>query len=1595
MRSILTLLMAASAVTLGQTTTELSAVADAYVSDVSPTTNFNNASLAVGVASGSFARYRSYLRFDLSGIPAGHTIVDAALRVTLQSAEGTGGHSIEIRRVQGSWSETGISWSVQPGASIVLGAQAVGTASGTVYHFPAAAAVTAWMGTGVANDGLLLRAANEDTELRTRTFASRTNTALGARPALIVIHGAPQNIALTPTELAFGNQTVGTSSSPRTVTILNTGELPLTVAGIASVDAEFIVGAAPALPAAITGGGNATFELRFVPAAAGLRTGKIEIVSDAPGEELVTVNATGTGTVPLVPDLKVAPAELLFGIVTVGSTSSPMHVFLKNEGTGVLTLTDVAATPGEFRLAGIPSMPLSLPAGSQVAIQASFTPGAVRPYDGVLRITSNDPDTPVLDVPMGGTGSPPGTGSCDLNPNPAVSPQITSPTNDEHFVFGEVVTFTVVDTRGNCAFACEDVCWYFTDYSADPDWGAVDSYQFTSGRLLGCGRVMPKPGHYLVKARICGTDSLPISFTVDLDPLPTDPIHPVFGDDYPWMDWEDNEGDNHLTTAHFQIFWNLDEVQRERDTDEIVLDPFNNPIPINMQPTTDRIGLLECVWATLDHGMASPLEQGTIYREHGAYAELSRIPMIAGTNKGGGGGQSVPQGFGYSQGAANADWVPVHELFHVFDYADCPTHLKKFDDRYEANAYHFFHEGVTKVEQTLAPDANNVWGYETENWPAWAPLDLGLLELDYESGIFWSYLINHYGYAPRLSWEGPSICACAQHARARLPHNFQFFEEWYRRVRERVESALPAGVDLADFKETCPDRHFPAASYFLHNGEPDPGCLQTVEFELRILEDMVRERFPGFTAESLLVDFGVKFAQGFPPASLRFDFPGTTACGALAGLQFSHGFEPLLETTFGGVGEDDFYARIAFRIADPSVRYLRLRANDDATLYVNGRAVIGQDDPTIDFFDPDFPAASTTFADQTVQFPENERPVSNVFPVGFPTDKLFEIEWVNRADGRGNGDTANRYFLSVERYDPEDGTFTPLAADDVTILDASVWLDQGKGVTVGGQEIQLRPVSSGATPFLLPALGVLYHPVQAPAQYNGELTVFVHDDGLTHTKPSGHLMTLRPGEVATWERALAEIDDRTTEVVLDSRSSLFPAAAAYDAVPAFLLVTQRRTIHGDAPAEFRDDGTLGAIHYTVEVIGPDRYDWDPRTGEAPNNTLADAADLPFDGANPTLGAMGADQDVFTETNGELETTWSMTVADLSLHVPADVDFFRVSAPYEEGDCEELPDCPIANLARLMHGELVITLRETARRAWGADVVFYDVTGLEIARGNPLRITCPLVAAGFEPLLFAVEATGGHALRYNLEIVYTLPDDLLGGPLGRLCNGKTPDDADEPDNMFAIVDPLPRLLGREYVFGAICNTIVCQLPMHDYLLFNWEGGEDFVAQFEHAADAQFEFDLFDGRFEHVGRAAPEGRRRKDDDKSGVRQVLGIPSLPAGLYVIQVTGAVFHTPYTLRFPPSGQAFVRGDANTSGRIDIADAIFVLSYLFARGTAPSCLDTADANDDGRNDIADAIRTLTHLFAHGGPLPLPFGGCGADPTADDLSCASYPPCQR
>ena len=101
-----------------------------------------------------------------------------------------------------------------------------------------------------------------------------------------------------------------------------------------------------------------------------------------------------------------------------------------------------------------------------------------------------------------------------------------------------------------------------------------------------------------------------------------------------------------------------------------------------------------------------------------------------------------------------------------------------------------------------------------------------------------------------------------------------------------------------------------------------------------------------------------------------------------------------------------------------------------------------------------------------------------------------------------------------------------------------------------------------------------------------------------------------------------------------------------------------------------------------------------------------------------------------------------------------------------------------------------------------------------------------------------------------------------------------------------------------------------------------------------------------------------------------------------------GGSFPVSVTSSTLPGRLVFRRGDADDDGRVNIADAIWILVYLLRGGDAPPCPDAADVDDSGSINVGDPIGLLNYLFCHRTipPCPGPLTD-GLDPTRDDLPC--------
>lgn len=119
---------------------------------------------------------------------------------------------------------------------------------------------------------------------------------------------------------------------------------------------------------------------------------------------------------------------------------------------------------------------------------------------------------------------------------------------------------------------------------------------------------------------------------------------------------------------------------------------------------------------------------------------------------------------------------------------------------------------------------------------------------------------------------------------------------------------------------------------------------------------------------------------------------------------------------------------------------------------------------------------------------------------------------------------------------------------------------------------------------------------------------------------------------------------------------------------------------------------------------------------------------------------------------------------------------------------------------------------------------------------------------------------------------------------------------------------------------------------------------------------------------------------DDLVNGITYTYAVTAVDENNNESALSPAIQATPEQ---PPVGP-FLRGDANVDLRVDIADAIWMLGYLFAGGVMPQCNAAADSNADGQVNVADPIYSLNWLFIGGSPSPPP-SSCDVSSRPQDI----------
>ncbi len=209
-------------------------------------------------------------------------------------------------------------------------------------------------GVGINASGFVLGAVNTATN---DFFAPAINS-------VFVISGgaAPSGPAFSasPSPLAFGNETEGTTSNAMTLTITNTGTSNLDITTVTpggANTADFPIAADTCANATVAAGKTCTLSIKFDPSTTAGETATLSFADNASGSPQ-TVNLTGTGVAvaPPVPTPTTTALAASSGSVAVGTSVTLTATVTPTSGTptptGTVTFKDGATTLGTGTLNG-------------------------------------------------------------------------------------------------------------------------------------------------------------------------------------------------------------------------------------------------------------------------------------------------------------------------------------------------------------------------------------------------------------------------------------------------------------------------------------------------------------------------------------------------------------------------------------------------------------------------------------------------------------------------------------------------------------------------------------------------------------------------------------------------------------------------------------------------------------------------------------------------------------------------------------------------------------------------------------------------------------------------------------------------------------------------------------------------------------------------------------------------------------------------------------------------------------------------------------------------------------------------------------------
>lgn len=219
--------------------------------------------------------------------------------------------------------------------------------------------------------------------------------------------------SVEPTALDFGNVDVS-QRTVRSFVIRNDGDRDydeLSVTLSADTDPAFRMVEVPVLVP--PGGGSRTVGVEILPRVATTFAGKVlvrgRVANDSAAEPRFAEFEVPLSAVAVnngVPDIQVEPAAVEFGQVGLADVVRKT-VTIRNVGVRDLILEGItldSPADGPFRCATCATIQTTLTPTTSVSVEVAFNPAGLQAYTAQLVVLSTDPDEPMVNVPLSGTG---------------------------------------------------------------------------------------------------------------------------------------------------------------------------------------------------------------------------------------------------------------------------------------------------------------------------------------------------------------------------------------------------------------------------------------------------------------------------------------------------------------------------------------------------------------------------------------------------------------------------------------------------------------------------------------------------------------------------------------------------------------------------------------------------------------------------------------------------------------------------------------------------------------------------------------------------------------------------------------------------------------------------------------------------------------------------------------------------------------------------------------------------------------------------------------------------------------------------------------